>query len=42
MQVRAEDHAEADQMFHHADGRPGEPRRKFIETKRTQVINLDV
>jgi DNA gyrase subunit B len=42
MQVRAEDHAEADQMFTTLMGDQVEPRRKFIEDNALDVKNLDV
>ena len=42
MQVRAEDHAEADQMFTTLMGDQVEPRRKFIEDNALDVRNLDV
>ena len=42
MQVRAEDHAEADQMFTTLMGDQVEPRRKFIEDHALEVSNLDV
>jgi DNA gyrase subunit B len=42
LQVRAEDHAEADQMFTTLMGDQVEPRRKFIEDHALDVKNLDV
>jgi DNA gyrase subunit B len=42
MQVRAEDHAEADQMFTTLMGDQVEPRRRFIEDNALDVRNLDV
>ncbi|MEQ1756803.1 MAG: DNA topoisomerase (ATP-hydrolyzing) subunit B [Vicinamibacterales bacterium] len=42
LQVRAEDHAEADQMFTTLMGDQVEPRRKFIEDHALEVRNLDV
>jgi DNA gyrase subunit B len=42
MEVRAEDHAEADQMFTTLMGDQVEPRRKFIEDHALEVSNLDV
>jgi DNA gyrase/topoisomerase IV subunit B len=42
LQVRAEDHAEADQMFTTLLGDQVEPRRKFIEDNALDVRNLDV
>ncbi len=42
LQVRAEDHAEADQMFTTLMGDQVEPRRKFIEDHALDVRNLDV
>jgi DNA gyrase subunit B len=42
LQVRAEDHAEADSMFTTLMGDQVEPRRKFIEDNALDVRNLDV
>ena len=42
LQVRAEDHTEADQMFTTLMGYQVEPRRKFIEDNALDVRNLDV
>jgi DNA gyrase subunit B len=42
LQVRAEDHAEADVMFTTLMGDQVEPRRKFIEDNALDVKNLDV
>jgi DNA gyrase subunit B len=42
LQVRAEDQAEADQMFTTLMGDQVEPRRKFIEDHALDVRNLDV
>jgi len=42
LQVRAEDHAEADLMFTTLMGDQVEPRRKFIEDNALEVKNLDV
>ena len=42
LQVRAEDHTEADLMFTTLMGDQVEPRRKFIEDNALDVKNLDV
>ena len=42
LQVKAEDHAEADLMFTTLMGDQVEPRRKFIEDNALDVKNLDV
>jgi len=42
LQVRAEDHTEADLMFTTLMGGQVEPRRKFIEDNALDVKNLDV
>ena len=42
LQVKAEDHTEADLMFTTLMGDQVEPRRKFIEDNALDVKNLDV
>jgi DNA gyrase subunit B len=42
LQVRAEDHTEADSMFTTLMGDQVEPRRRFIEDNALDVRNLDV
>jgi len=42
LQVKAEDHTEADLMFTTLMGDQVEPRRKFIEDNAIYVKNLDI
>ena len=42
LQIRAEDHTEADLMFTTLMGDQVEPRRKFIEDNALDVKNLDI